>query len=110
MKVSDEFLKPKVEHYNYDYFSNIDYTFDLTQEVGNRVTCIRFQGNVVQPNDTFSLVMNNYRASGAGGYEFFTECKIEKEILTEMPELIINYFKKHPEVKVDQTTYIHVEK
>jgi 2',3'-cyclic-nucleotide 2'-phosphodiesterase/3'-nucleotidase len=26
--VSERFLKPKVEHYNYDYFSNINYTFD----------------------------------------------------------------------------------
>ena len=30
--VSERFLKPKVEHYNYDYFSNINYTFDLTKE------------------------------------------------------------------------------
>ena len=28
--ISERFLKPKVEHYNYDYFSNINYTFDLT--------------------------------------------------------------------------------
>ena len=107
--ISDEFLKPKVEHYNYDYFSNIEYTFDLTKDIGNRVTCIRFKGNDVKPTDTLSLVMNNYRASGAGGYDFFTECEIEKEILTEMPELIINYFKKHKAVDVDQTTYLHVE-
>lgn len=110
LTISDEFLKPKIEHYNYDYFANIDYTFDLTKDIGSRVNSIRFNGKEVQPTDTFTLVMNNYRASGAGGYDFFTECKVEKEILTEMPELIINYFKKHPTVEVDQTTYIHIAK
>lgn len=108
--ISNEFLKPKVEHYNYDYYSNIDYTFDLTRNVGNRVTSLRFQGKDIQMTDTFSLVMNNYRASGAGGYDFFTECKIEREILTEMPEVIINYFKKYKTVEVDPTTYIHILK
>lgn len=107
LQISEEFLKPKIEHYNYDYFSNIDYTFDLTKEIGHRVTSVQFQGKEVLATDTFSLVMNNYRASGAGGYDFFTVCTIEKEILTEMPEVIMNYFKKYPMVEIDSTTYIH---
>lgn len=53
--------------------------------------------------------MNNYRASGAGGYEFFKDCKIIKEIQIEMPEIIINYFEKHKKVIVDKTKYIHVK-
>lgn len=110
LRISDLFLKPKVEHYNYDYFSNIEYTFDLTKEMNQRVTSILYKGAEVKPTDTFTLVMNNYRASGAGGYEFFAECPIEKEILTEMPEVIINYFKENPVVTVDTNQYIHVKK
>ena len=103
--ISERFLKPKVEHYNYDYFANIDYTFDLNKEVGNRVTSIKFKGEELSDDQTLTLVMNNYRASGAGGYEFYENCKVVKEILVEMPEVIINYFKNNPKVVVDTARY-----
>ena len=103
--VSERFLKPKVEHYNYDYFSNINYTFDLTKEVGNRVTSIKFNGEELSEDKNLTIVMNNYRASGAGGYECYENCKVVKEILIEMPEIIINYFKNNPKVVVDTARY-----
>lgn len=103
--ISERFLKPKVEHYNYDYFTNINYAFDLNKEVGNRVTSIKYKGKELSDNQTLTLVMNNYRASGAGGYEFYENCKVVKEILIEMPEIIINYFKNNPKVVVDTSRY-----
>lgn len=103
--ISERFLKPKVEHYNYDYFTNINYAFDLNKEVGNRVTSIKYKGEELSDNQTLTLVMNNYRASGAGGYEFYENCKVVKEILIEMPEIIINYFKNNPKVVVDTSRY-----
>lgn len=103
--VSERFLKPKVEHYNYDYFTNINYTFDLNKEVGDRVISIKYKGKELSDDQTLTLVMNNYRASGAGGYEFYENCKVVKEILIEMPEIIINYFKNNPKVVVDTTRY-----
>lgn len=103
--ISERFLKPKVEHYNYDYFTNINYAFDLNKEVGNRVTSIKYKGEELSDNQTLTLVMNNYRASGAGGYEFYENCNVVKEILIEMPEIIINYFKNNPKVVVDTSRY-----
>ena len=108
--ISDSFLKPKVEHYNYDYFANIDYTFDIAKEVGQRVTSIIYNGKELDDNATLTLVMNNYRASGAGGYDFYTECKIVKEILMEMPDIIIDYFKNNKNVSVDKSKYLTVIK
>lgn len=108
--ISDTFLKPKVEHYNYDYFANIDYTFDITKAVGQRVTSIIYKGKELDDNTTLTLVMNNYRASGAGGYEFYTECKTTKEILMEMPDIIIDYFKNNKNVSVDKSKYLTVVK
>ncbi len=108
--ISERFLKPKVEHYNYDYFSNINYTFDLNKNVGNRVTSIKYKGKELSDNKTLSLVMNNYRASGAGGYECYENCTVLNEILIEMPEIIINYFKKNPNVIVDTSRYYKILK
>ena len=106
--ISDRFLKPKVEHYNYDYFANLNYTFDITKEIGNRVTSIVYNGKELDHDTTLKLVMNNYRASGAGGYEFYTECKVVKEILMEMPDIIIDYFKNNTNVTVDKSKYLTV--
>ena len=106
--ISESFLKPKVEHYNYDYFSNIDYTLDLTKDVGTRVVSIMYNGEELADDRKLTLVMNNYRASGAGGYDFYENCPIIKEILVEMPEIIINYFKNHKNVTVDKSKYITV--
>ena len=110
LSISDLFLKPKVEHYNYDYFSNINYTFDLSKEIGNRVVSITYKGKDLSDEDKLTLVMNNYRASGAGGYEFYCDCKIVKEIMIEMPEVIINYFKNNKNIIVDKSKYLTVIK
>lgn len=110
LAVSKRFLQPKVAHYNYDFFSNVEYTFDLTNPVGNRVISMIVKDQEVQPTDSFTLVMNNYRSSGVGGYEFFRDCPIVKEIQIEMTEIIIDYFKKHENVTVDDRQFIHVIK
>lgn len=106
ISISESFLKPKLEHYNYDFFANIEYTFDLNKEVGNRVISIKYKGEELNDNKKLTLVMNNYRASGAGGYECYDKCKVVKEIVLEMPEIIINYFKNNPTVIVDSKKYI----
>ena len=32
--ISDAFLKPKVEHYNYDYYAGVHYVFDCSRQIG----------------------------------------------------------------------------
>ncbi|MGL4736877.1 MAG: bifunctional metallophosphatase/5'-nucleotidase [Cellulosilyticaceae bacterium] len=107
--VSDRFLKPKVAHYNYDYFSGIHYTFDIKKPVGERVTMLSKDGKSIEMDDHFKLVMNNYRATGVSGYECYQSCPKIDEILIELPEIIINYFDKHHHVNVDQNHYFDVE-
>lgn len=107
--ISEDFLKPKVEHYNYDYYSGIEYTFDLNKTGLDRITN-KYKGKEIKDTDIFTLVMNNYRASGAGGYDFFKECKIVKEIQIEMTEIIIDYFIKYKNIVVDKTKYLNIIK
>ena len=89
ISISDTFLKPKIQHYNYDYFANIDYTFDLNRPVGDRVVSIKFKGTELDDTSKLSLVMNNYRSTGVGGYDVYKECPRLKEILVEMPKLLL---------------------
>ncbi|MEF9959328.1 MAG: bifunctional UDP-sugar hydrolase/5'-nucleotidase [Niameybacter sp.] len=110
LSISDKFLKPKVSHYNYDYFAPLHYTLDLTKPVGERVVAMTLHGKEVALEDTLTLAMNNYRYSGVGGYNMYPRCKVVQEILVEMPEIIIDYFMQHKHVTVDPTTYITIQK
>lgn len=92
LAVSSSFLRPKVEHYNYDYFSGVNYTIDVSQPIGARVTRLAYQGKEVLETDCFTICINNYRASGAGGYPFYQGCPVIRELGREMSDLILEYF------------------
>ena len=96
LRVSDEYLKPKQAHYNYDYYAGLTYAFDLSRPAGHRVTKMERNGRPIQDGDTFSLCMCNYRATGAGHYDFFASLPRLREIQTEVSELILDYLREHP--------------
>jgi hypothetical protein len=57
-----------VPGYNFDVVSGVDYALDLTKPVGQRVTKLERNGRAVAASDSFTLALNNYRASGSGGF------------------------------------------
>lgn len=59
--------------YNWDIYTGIDYTIDITRPAGQRVTRLQFKGQDVQADQTFRIAINNYRSSGGGGYAMFKE-------------------------------------
>lgn len=97
---SEAFTRPKESFYNYDFFDGVQYTFDLRRHVGERVTRITRAGVPVEPGQTFTLVTNNYRATGAGGFDFYRGCERVREIQTEVSELILSYLSERPLVRV----------
>lgn len=90
--ISEAFLMPKVEHYNYDYYAGVSYRIDVSQPLGQRVVSLRVRGNDVRPGDVFSICVSNYRASGSGGYEIYAGCRVLREIQRELSDLITEYF------------------
>lgn len=108
LEVSQSFLKPKVEHYNYDYFSGIEVTMDIRLPLGSRVTSIRYQGRELPEERKLTLCMNNYRSSGTGGYGCYLTCPKVKEQSTEISELIMDYVLEHGQIQVDRTKWLTV--
>ena len=100
LSVAKAFLLPKEAHYNYDYFQGVRYAFDLRRPAGARVIRMEFGGRPVTADQRFTLCMNNYRATGAGDFPFYAECRRVREINTEVSELILDYFARHPRVEV----------
>lgn len=97
--VADSFLKPKLEHYNYDYYMGVEYEIRPENPIGERITKLVFQGKNVKEEDTFTLCLNNYRFSGAGGYQVYNECELIKEINIEMVEMIMEYFQTRANIR-----------
>jgi 2',3'-cyclic-nucleotide 2'-phosphodiesterase/3'-nucleotidase len=98
--ISKDFLEPKVAHYNYDFFTGIEYTFDLSLPIGQRVVKIARNGALVEDDHQLTLCMNNYRATGSGGYDAYLKCIRVREINTEVSELLLDYLAKYNYVMV----------
>ncbi|MBQ3794988.1 MAG: bifunctional metallophosphatase/5'-nucleotidase [Butyrivibrio sp.] len=99
VKVSETFLAPKVEHYNYDYYAGLEYEFDLTRPVGDRVVVLRkMDGTELSEDTTYTLATSNYRATGTGGYQCIGDCKVHRSYSDEMPDLLIDFIRKNTPV------------
>ena len=95
------YIHPKPQYYNYDMYEGIQYTIDMNQPVGQRITELSFQSHPITAEQEFELVTNQYRAIGGGNYEMFGADKIVREIQIDMTELIAEYLKKHPIIKAE---------
>ncbi|MGM0214531.1 bifunctional metallophosphatase/5'-nucleotidase [Enterococcus sp. AZ109] len=93
------FIQPKPQYYNYDMYEGIDYTIDMNQPAGQRITALSFQGAPITPDQELEVVTNQYRAIGGGDYKMFSAEKIVREIQVDMTELIADYLKEHPVIK-----------
>ena len=95
LRVSDCFLQPKVEHYNYDYYAGVRYAYDISRPVGERVVELSVNGRPVSDTDLFTACLSSYRASGTGGYDCYQDCPVVQEIGAEMSDLLLDYFKQY---------------
>lgn len=102
VRIAESFLSPKVAHYNYDYFYGVEYVLDLSKPEGERVVSLTRNGKPVLPEDKLTLVMCDYRATGAGDFDFYCDCPRVRDIQTEVSELILNYLVEHPYVELPE--------
>lgn len=107
--VNPAFTTPKMQLYNYDFYSGLDYTFDLRQPTGQRVVQLNYHGQAVQPNQVLTVAVNQYRGNGGGDYPMFNATKIIREINVDLPELIRTYLAAHPVVTGVQPTNLKVK-
>ena len=108
LRVSDLFLLPKEEHYNFDYLAGIEAKIDLSRPCGDRVRSIRRNGEELPPDRTYTLCLNNYRAAGSGEYGFYADCEVVSSSQTEIVELIMDYIAQHRSITVDKTRWLTV--
>lgn len=100
-------VDPRARGYNWDIYMGIQYTIDLSKPVGQRVVELKFKGRDVQPEDTFILAVNNYRAGGGGGYPMFTGTPVLSQSDKEVREIIVDYIKQLPNQTIDPATLVN---
>jgi 2',3'-cyclic-nucleotide 2'-phosphodiesterase/3'-nucleotidase len=79
---------PTVPHYNVDSMAGLSYRIDPTREVGHRVRDVRIRGRAIDLHREFTLVCNNYRAAGGGGYPHLADAVPVWQSSEEMTDLI----------------------
>ena len=87
-------VNPAVPGYNFDVVSGVDYTLDLTRTVGERVVRLEREGRPVQPGDTFTLALNNYRAAGSGGFDMLVDAPVVYDRGEGIRELLIEEIRR----------------
>ena len=75
--------------YNCDTLDGADYALDPTRPEGSRVLYLRREGRHVRDDDTFTVAINSYRASGGGGYGVWRDCPRVSEVPDSLRDLLI---------------------
>lgn len=104
--VNSTFLKPKLQHYNYDTFGGMTYEIDLNKEFGSRVVYMKKDNKDIDLDKYYKVVMNNYRATNTSVYPSYEGAEVIGEINIDISEIIINYIQKNKKVKaIDGSNY-----
>ncbi|MBA3646377.1 MAG: 5'-nucleotidase C-terminal domain-containing protein [Gemmatimonadaceae bacterium] len=85
--------------YNFDIVAGVDYTIDLNQPVGSRITRLVYKGKPVRDDDTFTFALTNYRQGGGGGYSMLTGSSVIKETGSIVPILLQEAVKRKGVIK-----------
>lgn len=106
--ISERFLKPKVEHYNYDFYAGLAYTFDLRRPIGERVTRMtKFDGTPLE-DKTYTLCVSNYRATGTGGYPMLRACRVLHTGAEDVADLLRSYLRSHDPLQIPHNSEMQV--
>jgi len=108
IKINEKYQYPKVQHYNYDMYEGIDYTINIDKDFGSRIEELKYQNKEILPDQKFTLVVNNYRASGGGDFLEFKDLKIVRQIPFDITELIIDYIIKHKNIETKPLNNIKI--
>lgn len=107
--INKDFLVPKVQHYNYDTYGGLEYKIDLSRDFYDRVVYMKKNGKDISMDETYTIVLNNYRASNTSIYPAYEGCKVVKEINLDMSEIIIDYIQNHKKIIVDDKKNYFIE-
>jgi 2',3'-cyclic-nucleotide 2'-phosphodiesterase / 3'-nucleotidase len=109
-------LGPAFACYNFDVIDGVEYTIDVTKSAryddsgaliapdARRIRDLTFNGAPVDPNQSFLVVTNNYRASGGGGFPGCDGTSVVIEAPDANRDMLLKYVESKTEVAPKQTS------
>lgn len=108
--INPRFIEPKPQHYNYDMWEGINYTIRVSNPTGSRIENATYHNNPLEEDRIYQVALNNYRASGGGGFRMYKNKPVIKTIQVDTVELIRTYFEKYKKVHATITENFVVKK
>ncbi len=108
--MSSLFLVPPSPAYNFDVIDGVEYAIDVTQPArydesgaliapdARRIRDLTFNGAPVDPNQSFLVVTNNYRASGGGGFPGCDGTSVVIEAPDANRDVLLKYVESKTEI------------
>ncbi|MBD0319195.1 MAG: 5'-nucleotidase C-terminal domain-containing protein [Gemmatimonadetes bacterium] len=98
----EKVVNPAVPGYNFDVVSGVDYTLDISRPVGQRLVKLQRNGRDVAPSDSFTIALNNYRASGSGGFSMLIGAPVVYDRGQGIRELLIAEIERRGAISPEQ--------
>ena len=107
--INPKFLYPKREMYNYDLLDGIEYTMNISKSGKNFISDVKVEGEDINLEKKYKLVLNNYRATGGGNFSLFPQLKTLKEDTRDIAEVLIDYVKENNYVEIEDKNNIKLK-
>ena len=99
--INPKYLFPKVEHYNYDVYDGVTYDIYARKPLGQKIQNVYVNSKPIDLKKTYRLVLNSYRATGAGGFDMFKGSKVIETYPVSYFELISDFVIKNQAFDID---------
>lgn len=84
-------VDPDVRRYNVDTLQGVNYRLDPTRAEGDRIVGLSKNGKPVDLHERFTLVCNNYRAAGGGGFPHLEDAEVVWRSSREVADLLAEH-------------------
>ena len=88
-----------VPGYNFDVMAGVEYAIDVSKPLGERIVDLKYRGEPVTDERTFTLAINNYRQGGGGGYSMIADAPVVSETAGEVRQLLIDWIAERDTIR-----------
>ncbi|MCE1228614.1 MAG: bifunctional metallophosphatase/5'-nucleotidase [Firmicutes bacterium] len=98
-----ELVNREVPGFDFDMIDGVSYALDISRPLGQRVVDLKFNGQPVKENQTFTMAITSYRLSGGGGYLDAIHFKGQAQVQNPTPlrNLLFEYVLARPTLSID---------
>ncbi len=97
-EMAQHLLNYQVNAFNFDVIEGIEYIYDLTRDVGERVIEATYQGEPLSSDMKFAVVTNDYRAGGGGGFPHMEDDNVIFQSADVNRQQLIYYIEAQEEI------------